>query len=158
MKHFTPKQIGDGATAIMAWPVRSSAEHLAQNGNHAYQKSDQPPVIVDYFNHSVDPTQYFDTEFHPAFSFSGGMNTDGSASNTFTRPAGESCQHDSPRDLSVPLAVPRISADARRVVANPEQYADRPILRRLAWMALMADRGQRVDQNRLAQMPVEGLS
>jgi hypothetical protein len=50
------------------------------------------------------------------------------------------------------------TADARRVVANPEQYADRPILRRLAWMALMADRGQRVDQNRLAQMPVEGVS
>ncbi len=45
--------------------------------------------------------------------------------------------------------------DARSVVANPEQYHDRPLLRRLAWMTLMTDRGLTFDQNRLAQMPVE---
>ncbi len=46
-------------------------------------------------------------------------------------------------------------ADARQVVANPEQYADRPLLRRLAWMTLMSARGKVVDQTRLAQKPVE---
>ncbi|MCP4192203.1 MAG: hypothetical protein GY768_16450, partial [Planctomycetaceae bacterium] len=45
-------------------------------------------------------------------------------------------------------------ADARQVVANPEQYADRPLLRRLAWMTLMTARGNVVDQDRLARMPV----
>ena len=47
-------------------------------------------------------------------------------------------------------------ADARQVVGNPEQYADRPLLRRLAWAVLMQGRGCLVDCNRLAQMPVEG--
>ena len=46
-------------------------------------------------------------------------------------------------------------ADARQVVANPEQYADRPLLRRLAWMTLMTERGNMTDQRRLAEMPVE---
>lgn len=50
---------------------------------------------------------------------------------------------------------PDTSFDARRVVANPEQYADRPLLRRLAWVALMKERGKAVDQDQLAQMPVE---
>lgn len=60
----------------------------------------------------------------------------------------------------IPAARPTagLIADARTVVANPEQYAHRPILRRLAWMTLMGQRGFAVDQNRLAQMPVEGLS
>lgn len=46
-------------------------------------------------------------------------------------------------------------ADARRVVANPEQYADRPLLRRMAWATLMAERGHSVNQERLARMPFE---
>jgi len=50
---------------------------------------------------------------------------------------------------------PVFCANARQVVANPEQYANRPLLRRLAWMVLMAERGQVVDQNSLAGMPVE---
>ena len=49
----------------------------------------------------------------------------------------------------------RFVADARQVVANPELYADRPLLRRLAWATLMADRRRVVDQSRLAGMPVE---
>ncbi|MFB9149559.1 hypothetical protein [Roseovarius ramblicola] len=48
-----------------------------------------------------------------------------------------------------------LESDARRVVANPEQFAHRPLLRRLAWVALMTQRGNAVDQTRLAQMPVE---
>jgi len=54
-----------------------------------------------------------------------------------------------------PDAQPGLSAGARQVVANPEQYADRPLLRRLAWAALMGGRGRRVDQQRLSRMPVE---
>lgn len=50
---------------------------------------------------------------------------------------------------------PDTSIDPRQVVANPEQYHDRPLLRRFAWAALMKDRGQTVDQTRLAQMPIE---
>lgn len=57
----------------------------------------------------------------------------------------------------IPTATPTsgLIANARTVVANPEQYHDRPLLRRLAWMTLMTARGCTVDQNRLAQMPVE---
>jgi len=56
-----------------------------------------------------------------------------------------------------PTTTPTVDliADARAVVANPEQYHDRPLLRRVAWMTLMTARGLTVDQNRLAQMPVE---
>ena len=50
---------------------------------------------------------------------------------------------------------PRLIADARQVVANPELYADRPLLRRLAWAALMAERRRVVDQNCLAAMPLD---
>ena len=49
----------------------------------------------------------------------------------------------------------KLCADARKVVANPEQYAHRPLLRRMAWMALMTERGNMIDQRRLAEMPVE---
>lgn len=60
----------------------------------------------------------------------------------------------------IPAARPTVGlvADARKVVANPEQYADRPFLRRLAWMTLMSHRGLIVDQNRLAQIRIGGLS
>ena len=57
----------------------------------------------------------------------------------------------------IPAAAPsaQLCADARQVLANPEQYADRPLLRRLAWMTLMTERGNMIDQRRLAEMPVE---
>mgnify|MGYP000730449100 CR=1 FL=1 len=57
----------------------------------------------------------------------------------------------------IPAAAPsaQACADARKVVANPEQYAHRPLLRRLAWMTLMSARGHNIDQRRLAEMPVE---
>jgi len=57
--------------------------------------------------------------------------------------------------LPLPTSNSRFITDARQVVANPEQYADRPLLRRMAWMALMSARGKSVDQNMLASMPVE---
>jgi len=61
------------------------------------------------------------------------------------------------RDPHIPTARPtrRFLADARQVVANPELYANRPLLRRLAWATLMAGRGCVVDQTRLAAMPLE---
>lgn len=67
-------------------------------------------------------------------------------------------KHFIPPKLPTARPTAGLIADARSVVANPEQYAHRPILRRLAWMTLMSHRGLIVDQNRLAQMPVEGLS
>lgn len=57
------------------------------------------------------------------------------------------------RSISAPSA--RFVSNARQVVANPEQYHNRPLLRRLAWVTLMSARGRGVDQIRLAQMPVE---
>jgi len=61
------------------------------------------------------------------------------------------------REPIIPAArpTPRFLADARQVVANPELYADRPLLRRLAWAALMAERRSMVDQDCLASMPVD---
>ena len=64
-------------------------------------------------------------------------------------------RHFTPRRLPTTTPTRDLIADARTVVANPEQYHDRPLLRRLAWMTLMTARGLTVDQNRLAQMPVE---
>lgn len=52
------------------------------------------------------------------------------------------------------LSAPR-TADAVAVALNPERFADRPSLRRLAWAALMSARGQTVHQARLAAMPVD---
>ncbi|MEM7734041.1 MAG: hypothetical protein AAF280_14835 [Pseudomonadota bacterium] len=57
------------------------------------------------------------------------------------------------RSIGAPSA--QLVSNARQVVANPEQYYDRPLLRRMAWMTLMSARGRAVDQLRLAQMPVE---
>lgn len=39
--------------------------------------------------------------------------------------------------------------DALSVITNPSRFADRPALRRLAWAALKAARGQGVHQHRL---------
>ncbi len=48
--------------------------------------------------------------------------------------------------------------DARHIVTHPELYAHRPILRRLAWAALMQARGQRINHRRLSHMPVQGAT
>ena len=63
--------------------------------------------------------------------------------------------HVAPARIPAAEPKPQFCADARQVVANPEQYHDRPLLRRLAWMTLMTARGKVVDQDRLARMPVE---
>jgi hypothetical protein len=59
----------------------------------------------------------------------------------------------------IPAAQPsaQFCADARQIVANPEQYANRPLLRRMAWATLMAERGLRFDPDHIAQMPVEAV-
>ena len=61
------------------------------------------------------------------------------------------------REPIIPAArsTPRLLADARQVVANPELYADRPLLRRLAWAMLMAGRKGAIDQDCLAAWPVD---
>lgn len=93
--------------------------------------------------------------FHPVYSpLLLRDDLGGGASNTKAHPAGELFHHNSPRVPILPLAVPpsQFCADARHVVSNPEAYAQRPILRRLAWATLMAERGGSVDQTRLAEM------
>jgi len=118
------------------------------------QKDRQTGVGVDSFKHDANVSD----QFHPVGTPKLGRDDAGvGAVNTFTHPASELCQHDSSRDPRIPLAVPspHFCADARQVVENPEQYADRPLLRRLAWMTLMTERGNVVDQDRLARMPVE---
>lgn len=59
-----------------------------------------------------------------------------------------------PAPPKLPQAEPsdQFLSDANTVAANPERAHDRPILRRLAWSTLMAARGHRVNQTRLAQL------
>ena len=61
------------------------------------------------------------------------------------------------RAPTTPAARPsaQFCADARRIVSNPSEYANRPSLRRLAWATLMAARGYQVDTAQLAQMRIE---
>lgn len=47
---------------------------------------------------------------------------------------------------------PTLQLDAREVVNDPARFADRPSLRRLAWVILMSERGHRVNQLRVAVM------
>jgi hypothetical protein len=125
--------------------------------NHG-QGHDQDLVIFCNFENDAHIAHNISDEFHPVVSLEVMRDDVGKGvSSALARPAGELCKHDSPRVQWFPLAVPPHSmvADARAVVANPEQFHDRPLLRRLAWMTLMTARGLTVDQNRLAQMPVE---
>jgi hypothetical protein len=52
----------------------------------------------------------------------------------------------------------QFKTDARRIVTDPEQNAGRPLLRRLAWGVLMAERGYKVDQARITQMQTHQIS
>ena len=52
-------------------------------------------------------------------------------------------KHFTPPKLPAAQPSAQFIADAKQVVANPEQYADRPLLRRLAWSVLMQGRGCR---------------
>ena len=65
--------------------------------------------------------------------------------------------HDSTPSRTEPLVLMRLD-DALHIVTHPELYHDRAILRRLAWVVLMQERGGRVDQARLARMPVLGAA
>jgi hypothetical protein len=52
----------------------------------------------------------------------------------------------------------QFKTDARRIVTDPEQHAGQPLLRRLAWGVLMAERGNKVDQARITQMQTHQIS
>ncbi|KPU84205.1 hypothetical protein JI58_04260 [Marinosulfonomonas sp. PRT-SC04] len=147
MKHFTPDTATQAGSAQTPDCERTDDCHANKNGERR--------VGVDGFD---DNTHIFDS-FHPADTPLWRDDAGSGVSSTVTHPAGELWHHDSPRALKLPLAVsPTHIADAKAVVANPDRYHDRPLLRRLAWMTLMTARGCEVHQNRLAQMPVEGLS
>jgi hypothetical protein len=53
---------------------------------------------------------------------------------------------------NVPALHPTLLTDARAVVTDPARFAAHPTLRLLAWRALMAERGYRVNQLRLTRL------
>lgn len=55
-------------------------------------------------------------------------------------------------DPAHPTIHPRVAADARAVVTDPARFAAMPAIRMLAWAALLAERGGRVDQARITLM------
>jgi hypothetical protein len=59
-----------------------------------------------------------------------------------------------PPQIPAAEPTPNFLSDARMVAANPEQYANRPLLRALAWNILMGT-SRSLTQSALAQMPVE---
>ena len=69
-------------------------------------------------------------------------------------PADKSGKQTCPRVIQFPLAVPPPAqlGNAMAIASHPEKVHDRPILRRLAWSTLMAARGNRVNQTRLAKL------
>jgi len=146
MQHFIPRS---GLRLVSTNPPN---RQRAQR--HEREEKDEARVAVDSFEHDANVSD----QFHPVGTPQLGRD-DRIAGGVAPaiHPGSELCHHGSARALQFPLAVPpaQICADARQVVANPEQYADRPLLRRLAWMMLMTSRGCDVDQIRLAQMPVE---
>ncbi len=114
------------------------------------EKGSKPRVAIDDRQHAPSLLR----EFHSAFPFLMRDELGDGVSSAATLPAGQLCNHTCPRVIRFPLAVPPPAqlADAMSVAAHPERVYDRPILRRLAWSTLMAARGHRVNQTRLAQL------
>ena len=62
-------------------------------------------------------------------------------------------RHESERKPIAEAQPGQILVDARHVVTNPQIYSERPLLRRLAWAALKAERRQRIIQRHIADRP-----
>jgi len=134
-----------------------------KGGQQAHcQEDGETRVIVHDGQHSPNLLKFFPRsdelhltdEFHPVFPLFLRDGLDGGVASTGILPADKSCKQTCPRVIRFPLAVspPAQLADAMSVAAHPERVHDRPILRRLAWSTLMAARGHRVNQTRLAQL------
>jgi hypothetical protein len=114
------------------------------------QKDGETGVVVDDSQHAPSLLN----EFHSAVpSFMRDELSDGVAS-AVTLPAGDMCKQTCPRVIRFPLAVPPPTQldNAMAIASHPEEVHDRPLLRRLAWSTLMAARGNRVNQTRLAKL------
>jgi len=114
------------------------------------QKDGETGVVVDDGQHTPSLLH----EFHSAVPSFMRDELDGGVGSTDFLPADKSCKQTCPRVIRFPLAVPPPArlAEAMSVAAHPERAHDRPLLRCLAWSTLMAARGHRVNQTRLAQL------
>ncbi len=57
----------------------------------------------------------------------------------------------------IPQAQPsaQFLSDAREVLANPEKYSERPLLRRLAWLTLKTANGMVCRQRHMVELRTE---
>ena len=110
------------------------------------------PSLLKFFPRSSELE--FTAEFHPVFPLFLRDGLDVGVGSAGILPADKSCKQTCQRVIRFPLAVPPPAqlADAMSVAAHPEEVRDRPLLRRLAWSTLMAARGNRVNQTRLAKL------
>tara|TARA_R110000850_G_scaffold275758_1_gene415705 strand:- start:3637 stop:4104 length:468 start_codon:yes stop_codon:yes gene_type:complete len=129
----------------------------AIDGQRGYQTHQAPShragearVVVDDGQHTPSLLH----EFHSAVPSFMRDEFDGGVGSTDILPADKSCKQTCPRVIQFPLAVPPPAqlGNAMAIASHPEEVHDRPILRRLAWSTLMAARGNRVNQTRLAKL------
>lgn len=126
------------------------------------QKDGETGVVVHDGQHSPSLLKFsprsseleFTAEFHPVFPLFLRDGLDVGVGSAGILPADKSCKQTCPRVIQFPLAVPPPTqlGNAMAIASHPELVYDRPLLRRLAWSTLMAARGHRVNQTRLAQL------
>jgi len=148
----------------LAKPVYCVSSQQAQC--HDYQahcqKDCETGVVVHDGQHSPNLLKFFPryseleltAEFHPVFPLFLRDGLDVGVGSTGILPADKSRKQTCPRVIQFPLAVPPPTqlGNAMAIASHPEVVYDRPLLRRLAWSTLMAARGHRVNQTRLAQL------
>lgn len=149
MKSHTGKP-PTGADLAKAINCVSSQQAQSQDYQAHSQKDGETRVVVDDGQHAPSLLH----EFHSAFPSLMRDELDGGVESTVTLPAGNMCKQTCPRVIQFPLAVPPPTqlGNAMAIASHPEVVYDRPLLRRLAWSTLMAARGHRVNQTRLAQL------
>lgn len=126
------------------------------------QKDGETGVVVHDGQHSPSLLKFsprsseleITAEFHPVFPLFLRDGLDVGVGSAGILPADKSCKQTCPRVIQFPLAVPPPTqlGNAMAIASHPELVYDRPLLRRLAWSTLMAARGHRVNQTRLAQL------
>ena len=148
----------------LAKPADCVSSQQAQS--HDYQahcqKDGETGVVVHDDQHSPSLLKFsprsseleFTAEFHPVFPLFLRDGLDVGVGSAGILPADKSCKQTCPRVIQFPLAVPPPTqlGNAMAIASHPEVVYDRPLLRRLAWSTLMAARGHRVNQTRLAQL------
>lgn len=140
----------------------SSQQAQSQDYQAHCQKDGETGVVVHDGQHSPSLLKFsprsseleFTAEFHPVFPLFLRDGLDVGVGSTGILPADKSCKQSCPRVIQFPLAVPPPTqlGNAMAIASHPELVYDRPLLRRLAWSTLMAARGHRVNQTRLAQL------